>query len=103
MELKFHETVEIDGQVGIRDIYTDHVCHVGDVVLTEDQHKVLVSQTKWYESSEYYAMRHLINENGQPINPNSIVDTSGGIPMITNFKNKKGELKSQYRDLLSAW
>lgn len=103
MELKFHETVEIDGQVGIRDIYTDHICHVGDVVLTGDQHKVLVSQTKWYESSEYYAMRHLINENGQPINPNSIVDTSGGIPMITNFKNKKGELKSQYQDLLSAW
>lgn len=102
LDLQFHEL--IPGAEGVyRDIYTDKIFTVGDVVLTEDQFKKLAENKDFTQSSEYQAINTYLLNGSLPMGDIDI-EREGLVKQRISYYRPNGKLlKSQYQDLISSW
>lgn len=111
MNLQFHETMlDSEGKTITRDIYTDCIFHVGDVVMTKEQHAALATGKPLTSSKDFRVLQHFLRSgfigvdtsksNHKRIEPLKEGTTN---PIVTDFYTAEGKLKSEYQDLKSTW
>lgn len=111
MNLQFHETMlDSEGKTITRDIYTDCIFHVGDVVMTKEQHAALAAGKPLTSSKDFRVLQHFlrsgfINVDTSKPNHKRIEPLKEGTtnPIVTDFYTAEGKLKSEYQDLKSTW
>lgn len=98
---------ERKGEDSYREIYSDNIFIVGDVVISEQQFKKLSEGKDFTQTTDYQAIITYLTKDNLPVG--DIIENIGAEKRITNYykpiKNADDspELKSQYSDLISSW